>query len=169
MRELHPCSNSCVPMSSNVSQAEALVGFQGGPPGQDSGFLAVPGLHSGLLAAPGPLPGRSWGSPGPLLTPLGSLLGSLGALRGWFCELLALLLQTPSKNRETLFFADSSTLFNVFHGSGVPESSQNRPKSLPGSLLEGSGGRLGAILAPILVGLGVILAPIWWVLGPPWP
>ena len=92
-----------------------------------------------LLAAPGPLPGRSWGSPGPLLTPLGSLLGSLGALRGWFCELLALLLQTPSENRGNLVFADSSTLFNVFSwfwGPRIlPKSSKIAPRSFLGTEL----------------------------------
>ena len=84
--------------------SRALLGLSGG----ESTFRPILGC---LLAAPGPLPGRSWGSPGPLLTPPGSLLGSLGALRGWFCELLALLLQTPSKNRENLVFCRQ---FNTF-------------------------------------------------------
>ena len=99
--------------------------------GLSGGKSAFRPIFRCLLAAPGPLPGRSWGSPGPLLTPPGSLLGSLGALRGWFCELFALLLQAPSKNRENLVFLQTVQHFLMFfHGSGVPESSQNRPKSL---------------------------------------
>ena len=65
----------------------------------------------------GVAPGSSWASPGALLglsallMPPGSLLGSLGALRGWFCELFALLLQAPSENRENLVFCRQ---FNAF-------------------------------------------------------
>ena len=92
------------PLGWLLGLSRALLGLSGGK----SAFRPI---FRCLLAAPGPLPGRSWGSPGPLLTPPGSLLGSLGALRGWFCELLALLLQTPSKNRENLVFCRQ---FNTF-------------------------------------------------------
>ena len=70
--------------------------------------------------APGPLPGRSWGSPGPLLAPPGPLLGSLGRLRGSCWELFALLLKALNENHET-FFADCTALAIVLHGSGVDE------------------------------------------------
>ena len=109
-----------------------LSGVTPGPlPGALGGKSAFRSIFRCLLAAPGPLPGRSWGSPGPLLTPPGSLLGSLGALRGWFWELFALLLKALSENRGNL---DCTTLFQVFfYGSGVPKSFQNRTKSLRGA------------------------------------
>ena len=93
-----------------------LSGVTPGPlPGALGGKSAFRPIFRCLLAAPGPLPGRSWGCPGPLLTPPGSLLGSLGALRGWFCELLALLLQTPSENRGNLVFCrQTDRQFNTF-------------------------------------------------------
>ena len=111
-----------------------LSGVTPGPlPGALGGKSAFRPIFRCLLAAPGPLPGRSWGSPGPLLTPPGSLLGSLGALRGWFCEPFALLLLAPIKNRENLVFTDSSTLFNIlswFWGPRIlPKSSKIVPRS----------------------------------------
>ena len=98
-----------LPKSSQMRPGRLQNRFQDLSEGALGGKSAFRPIFRCLLAAPGPLP--SWGSPGPLLTPPGSLLGSLGALRGWFCELLALLLQTPSKNRENLIFCRQ---FNTF-------------------------------------------------------
>ena len=96
----------------------ALLGLSGG----QSRFRTILGW---LLAAPGPLPGRSWGSPGPLLTPPGSLLASLGMLRGWFWELVALLLKALSGNHEKLVFCRQYSTFSWFF---MVRGSKNRSK-----------------------------------------
>ena len=101
-------------------------------------------------------PGGSWASPGALLGLSGTALdaswvafGSLGALRGWFWELFALLLQAPRENRENLLFVDSSTLFNVFSWLWGPRILPKSSKIAPRSFL---GTELAAKVCPKLLG-----------------
>ena len=105
----------------------ALLGLSGG----QSGFRTIWGC---LLATPGPLPVRSWISPGPRLAPPEPLLGSLGMLRGWFWELVALLLKALSGNHEKLVFCRQYSTFSWFSMvRGSKKSFQNRPTSLRGA------------------------------------
>ena len=84
-----------------------------------------------LLAAPGPLPGRSWGSPGLLLAPPGPLLGSQESLRGWFWKLFALLLKALSENHETLFLQTAGHFLSLCF---LVLELQNRPQIDPKSI-----------------------------------
>ena len=79
-----------------------------------------------------------WGgllsAPVPLLAPPGSLLGSLGTLRGWFWDPFALLLKALSENRENpVFLQTVQHFFSMVLGSqNHPQIDQHRSKELLG-------------------------------------